>query len=97
MYLDEMETWLWFVTTEIYIYIYFLWTIHEIKEKRIPRRGRNEIPPTKLSFVNDYNKYVGGVDRNDAFIDNYTCVRRTFKGTVKVVMHFTETVLNAFI
>ena len=41
---------------------------------------------------------MGGVDRNDALIGNYTSVRKTFKWTVKVVMHFIEeTVLNAFI
>ena len=39
-----------------------------------------------------------GVDRNGALIGNYTCVRKTFKWTVEVVMHFIEeAVLNAFI
>ena len=39
-----------------------------------------------------------GVDRNDGLIGNYTCVHKTFKWTVKVVMHFIEeAVLNAFI
>ena len=41
---------------------------------------------------------MGGVDQNDALIGNYTCVRKTFKWTVKVVMHFfEEAALNAFI
>ena len=41
---------------------------------------------------------MGGVDRNDALIGNYTCVRKTFKWAVKVVMHFIEeAVINAFI
>ena len=44
--------------------IYFLLTIHEIKEERIPKRGHDEINPTKLSLINDYNKCMGGVDRN---------------------------------
>ena len=80
----------------------YLWNslvyTHEIKEDRIPKRGRNEIPPTKLSLINDYNKYMGGVDRNDARIGNYAYVDKSFKWTVKVVMRFIEkAVCNAFI
>ena len=33
---------------------------------------------------------MGGVDRNDALIGNYSSVRKTFKWTVKVVFHFIE-------
>ena len=53
--------------------IYFLSTIHEIKMEKLPKRGRDELSPSKLSLVNYYNKYVGGVDRNYALIGNYTC------------------------
>ena len=66
--------------------------------EKLPKTGRHELSPSKLSLVNYYNKYMEGVDRNDALIGNYTCVRKTFKWTVKVVMHFIEKVLlNAFI
>ena len=78
--------------------IYLLSAIHEIKMEKLPKRGRDELSPSKLSLVNDYNKYMEGVDQNDGLIGNYTCVRKTFKWTVKVVMHFIEeVVLNAFI
>ena len=78
--------------------IIFLPKIHEIKKEKIPEKGRNQIPPNKLSLINDYNKYMGGVDRNSAFIGNYTYVCKTFKWKVKVVTHFIEeAVLNAFI
>ena len=78
--------------------IYFLSRIHEIKMERLPKRGRDGLAPSKFSLVNDYNKYMGRVDRNDALIGNYTCVRKTFKWTVKVVMHLTEqAALKAFI
>ena len=30
---------------------------------------------SKLKLVQDYNKNIGGVDRNDALISNYTSVR----------------------
>ena len=78
--------------------IYFLSTIHKIKMEKLPKRGRDELSPSKLSLVNDYKKCMGGVDQNDALIGNYTYVRKTFKWTVKLVMHFIEeAVPNAFI
>ena len=78
--------------------IYFLSKIHEIKMEKLPTRGRDELSPSKLSLVNYYNKDMEGVDRNDALIGNYIWVRKTFKWTVKVVIHFIEkAVLNAFI
>ena len=41
---------------------------------------------------------MGGVDRNDALIGNYSSVRKTLKWTVKVVFHFIEEAfLNAYI
>ena len=41
---------------------------------------------------------MGGVDRNDALIGNYTSMRKTYKWTIEVVIHFIEeAVLNAFI
>ena len=41
---------------------------------------------------------MGGVDRNDALIGNFTSIRKTYKWTIKVVIHFIEeAVLNAFI
>ena len=41
---------------------------------------------------------MGGVDRNDALIGNYTCICKSFKWTVKVAIHYVEeAVLNSFI
>ena len=41
---------------------------------------------------------MGGVDRNDALIENYSSVRKTLKWTLKVVFHFIEEAfLNAYI
>ena len=62
------------------------------------KRGRNSVSSSKLTQVNDYNKNMGGVDRNDALFGNYLLVRKTHKCTVKVVMHFIEeAMLNSFI
>ena len=41
---------------------------------------------------------MGGVDRNDALIGNYTSAHKSFKWTTKVAFHFIEeATLNAFI
>ena len=41
---------------------------------------------------------MGGVDRNDTLIGNYTWVCKSFKWTVKVAIHYVEeAVLNSFI
>ena len=79
--------------------IYFLSTIHEANTMRVTKRGRNDISASKLTLVNDYNKNMGGEDRNDAQIGNYSSVQKTHKWTVKVVMHFLEeaVVLHSFI
>ena len=78
--------------------IYFLSTIHEVKIERVPRRGRDEIAPSKLSLVNDYNKNMGGVDHNDALTSSYSSIRKTLKWTLKVVIHFIEkTVSNSYL
>ena len=78
--------------------IYFLSLIHGIEIERVPKRGREETVASKLSLVNDYNKFIGGVDRNDALIGNYSSVRKTLTWTVKVVFHFIEEAfLNAYI
>ena len=77
---------------------YFLNTIHEVKMESGPKRGREDLSGSKLSLVNDCNKYMGGVDCNDALIGNYTSMRKTYKWTIKVVIHFIEEpVLNTFI
>ena len=56
------------------------------------------ISGSKLSLVNDYNKYMGGADCNSALIGNYMSVRKTYEWAIKVVIHLTEeAVLNTFI
>ena len=75
----------------------FLDKIHEVKTERAPKGGREDLDGSKLSLVNNYNKYMDSVDRND-LICNYMSVRKTSTWTIKVVIHFTEeAVLNVFI
>ena len=78
--------------------IFFLSTIHDMQTEWMPKRERDELAASKLKLVNNYNTNMGGVDRNDALIGNCTCVRKSFKWTVKVAMHYVEeAVLNSFI
>ena len=51
-----------------------------------------------LKLVQDYNKNMGGVGRNDALIGNYNPVHKSLKWTKKVAFYFIEeALLNAFI
>ena len=69
-----------------------------MKTKRLPKRGRDELSPSKLALASNCNKFMGGVNQSDAFVSNSSHVKKTFKWSVKVVMHFIEeAVLNAFI
>ena len=78
--------------------IYFLSLIHGIKIERLPKRCKEETAASKLSLVNDYNKFMGGVNRNDSLIGHYSSVSKTLKWTAKVVFHFIdEAFLNAYI
>ena len=39
---------------------------------------------------------MGGVDKNDAIVGSYSCIRRTYKWTTKMFFHFLEeTVFNS--
>ena len=78
--------------------IYFLSLIHGIKIERVQKRCKEETATSKLSLVNDYNKFMGGVNRNDSLIGNYSSVWKTLKWTAKVVFHFIEEAfLSAYI
>ena len=51
-----------------------------------------------LRLISDYSRHMGGVDKNDAMVENYSCVCKSCKWTTKVFFHFIEeAVLNSFI
>ena len=53
---------------------------------------------SKLALIDDYNKKMGGVDKNDAIVGNYSSVRKSYKWTNKVFFHFLEEALfNSFV
>ena len=48
--------------------------------------------------VEDYNVYLGFVDKSDRMVNSYGIARRTWKWTKKLFFHLTDmTVLNAFL
>ena len=73
--------------------LFFLSTVHSGEASR-DKDGKEG----KLLVNQDYNKYMGGVDKNDAIIGTYSSCRTTRKWTTKVVIHMIEeAMLNAFI
>ena len=56
-----------------------------------PKRGRDDLAPSKLKLVNDYNKYMGCVVRSDTFIGNYNGYHKSFGWTVKLAFHLLRT------
>ena len=59
------------------------------------KQGEGIIKPV---LGNHYNRFMGGIDRSDYMISNYSSVRKSMKWTTKVAFHFVEeAVLNSFI
>ena len=61
-----------------------------MKTERVTKRGPDNLAPSKLEMVNDYNKYMAFMDHNGTLIANYTSVCKSFKWTVKVAFYFTD-------
>ena len=59
--------------------IYFLSTLHKSNVIDTRKRDRHGNVIRKLKLVDDYNKFMGGVDRNDEMIGTYSAVRKSMK------------------
>ena len=78
--------------------VYFLSTIHQMESSLTGKKNKQGEDIIKPVLVNHYNRFMGGIDRNDAIIGNYSSVRKSMKWTTKVASHFTEeALLNFFI
>ncbi|XP_044165826.1 uncharacterized protein LOC122949834 [Acropora millepora] len=78
--------------------IHFLSTIHRANVINTRKHERHGNVVRKLQLVNDYNKYMGGVERKDEMTGTYSCMRKSMKWTKKVAFHFIEEgLLNAHI
>ena len=78
--------------------IYFLSAIHKANVINTRRRDRQGNVVRKLKLIERYNRYMGGVDKNDEMIGTYSYIRKSMKWTKKVAFHFIEEgILNAHI
>ena len=73
--------------------LFFLSTIYSAKVSR-DKDGKEG----KLVVNQYYNKYMGGVDKNDAIISTYSSCSKTLRWKTKVVIcMIEEVILNAFL
>ena len=79
--------------------IYMLSTMHKAGTVDVLRRNRREDNIIqKPKVINDYNQKMGGVDKNDAVIGDYSCIRKSYWWYIKFFFHYLEAaVFNAFI
>ena len=68
--------------------ICFLSTIHRANVINTRKRDRYGNAVRKLQLVDDYNKYMGGADRNDEMIGTYSCMRRKYEVGKKIGFPF---------
>ena len=67
--------------------------MHTMKKVSKRQADENGEERNKLHIVHHYNQHMGGVDKNDAIVRKYNCVRKTYKWTTKVFMYFLEEVV----
>ena len=78
--------------------VHFLSTIHRASLLAANKRDRFGRRVKKLAVVHDYNRSMGGVDRNDEMLSFYTAARKTTKWYKKIATHVVEEgLLNAFL
>ena len=52
-------------------------TIHTAEVVQTGKKDHSGKNVRKLKVIHDYNKKMGGVDKNDAKFGNYSCIRKT--------------------
>ena len=78
--------------------VYFLSIIHQMEPGRTGKKNKQKEDIIKPVLVNHYNRFMCGIDRNDAMIGNYSSARKGMKWTTKLAFHFIEeALLNSFI
>ena len=76
--------------------VYFLSTTHKLQFTQTRKNDREGNPIQKQKLVVHYNIRLGGVDKNDTTIGNYSSVGKSIKWISKVVLYFLEEAFNAF-
>ena len=78
--------------------MFILSNLHDESLVRKRQKGRFESFVNKPVSVDDYNKYMGGVDKCDRMIQPYDATRKTMKWYRKLAIHLIQlAMLNSFI
>ena len=64
-------------------------SMHKAEMADTGKRDRHGAVIRKPSVICDYNKHMGGVDRNDELLGFYTSLRKTLKWYKKLAFHLT--------
>ena len=65
--------------------IYMLSVMHKADTVNVRRRNRREDNTIqKPKVTDDYKQKMGRVDKNDAIIGNYSCIRKSCKWYIKI-------------
>ena len=65
-------------------------TMHNTDEVYNGKLNKHKELVKKLKLNHDYNMKMGTVDRMDAQVGSYSCVRKSYKWTTKVFLHYVE-------
>ena len=79
--------------------IFMIDTLNTAKTNETTRvsRGNGQQTILKSSSILSYNHMMGGVDRADAMIHSYDCMRKSYRWFVKLALHFAQRLLlNSF-
>ena len=68
--------------------IFLLSTMHKADMVNARKQRHGDVQKPKV--IHDYNKKMGGMDKNDAMIGNCCCIRKTYKWYIKIFFHFLE-------
>ena len=52
-------------------------TMHKADIVNVRKRSHGDVQKPKV--IHNYNQKMGGVDKDDAMIRNYSCIRKTYK------------------
>ena len=70
--------------------ICFSFIIHTMEEVAFGKSDVSGRSVKILRLIHDYNKHMGGVDKNDVLVGNNSCARKSQKWTRKVFFLFIE-------
>lgn len=73
-------------------------TIHDTQSSLVPAHGSRTTQVPKPVCIQDYNKYMGGVDLSDQVLQPYNAMRKTRVWYKKISVHLTQIAMyNSFV